>query len=362
MSIGELPQGEVDQALANAGIRALDATRYAADPLIETAVASATAGVWRVHGDAWSLVVKRLRFSDNGDDRWKAGVDPDHWFYWRREALAYESGILNELTGGIRAPLCYGVFVREDGSIDVWLEDVSGTPAADWDASRFAQAAEQLGGAQGTITQVGQPAEPWLSRHWLRQYLAIRRDDGDILWDDSAWDHPIVRASLPRRNADRSRALWNGLSGYLGRVEALPRTLCHFDVHPDNLYAAGDETVLIDWAFVGIGGLGEDIGALVPDLITDFHFPPTELPGLFALMAQSYASGLRSAGIKITDDEVRRMVAVTAVAKYAWIIPALLETPTSGRPTLNGRPVAEAAGYWGAAGQFLLDLADRFGL
>lgn len=359
MEIGELPDAEVEPALAAAGVAVTDTTGWAADPLVETSVVSATAGIWRVHAEGWSVAVKRLQLSDSGNDRWRAGADPGHWFYWRREALAYDSGVLGLWTGGIRPPSCYGVFDRDDGTVDIWLEDVSGSSARDWDTDRFAEAARQLGVAQGAVAHVGPPAEPWFSRNWLRQYLEIRGNDGDILWDDSAWDHPIVRANMPRENAGRARALWNGLSGYLHRVEALPRTLCHFDLHPDNLYDVGNETVLIDWAFVGIGGLGEDIGALVPDCVTDFHFPPSELPDLFELMTHNYANGLRSAGIKITDDEVRRMVAVAVIAKYAWIIPALLETATSGRATMNGRPVPEAAGYWGATGQFILDLADR---
>lgn len=361
MSFSELPNAEVAQALTETGITEADSAGFAAESLIETAVVSATAGVWRVIGDAgWVMVVKRLQLSDGGNSRWQAGAETGHWFYWRREVSAYESGLLNLLTGGIRAPVCYGVFDRDDGTVDVWLEDVSGSSGPDWDAARFAKAVRQLGAAQGAIARVGPPAEPWLSRRWLRQYLEIRQHDGDIPWEDSAWDHPIVRGSLPRQNIGRARALWNGLSGYLQRVEALPRTLCHFDLHPDNLYDVGGETVLIDWAFVGVGGLGEDIGALVPDFITDFHFPPSDLPSLFELMVRNYAAGLRSAAVKITDGEARQMVAIAAIAKYAWIIPAVLETATSGRPTMNGRPVPEAAGYWGPTGQFLLDLADRY--
>lgn len=214
MEIGELSEAEVDSVVVAAGITATDATAWSIDPLIEAAVVSATAGVWRIHGDGdeWSLVVKRLQFSDCGNDRWRAGADPGHWFYWRREALAYDSGVLSSLTGGIGAPWCYGVFDREDGTVDVWLEDVSGSPARDWDVGRFAEAIRQLGVAQGTIARIGPPVEPWLSRNWLRQYLGIRRDDGQILWDESAWDDPIVRASLPRENADRARGLWNGPS------------------------------------------------------------------------------------------------------------------------------------------------------
>lgn len=357
----ELSDAEVTSAVVAAGIGPTDTTAWVADPLIDTAVVSATAGVWRVHGDAWSLVVKRLQLSDTGNDRWQASNDPGHWFYWRREALAYDSDVLSSLTGGVRAPSCYSVVDRDDGTVDVWLEDVTGS-ARMWDVARFAEAVRQMGVSQGIIARGGPPTEPWLSRNWLRQYVEIRRGDGDILWDDSAWDDPIVRANLPPQNADRARSLWNRLSAYLDQVETLPRTLCHFDLHPDNLYDVDGETVLIDWAFVGVGGLGEDIGALVPDLVTDFHFRPAELPTLFEQMSRSYADGLHSAGIQITNDEVRRAIAVAAIAKYAWIIPALLETARSGRPSLNGRPVPEAANYWGAAGLLLLDLADRFPL
>lgn len=358
MIIGEL-DGEVEQALARAGASADKSAHYVVEPLIESAVVSSTAGVWRVRGDGWSFVLKRLQLSEGGDGRWRAGGEVDHWFYWRREASAYGSGLLDSLVGGLRAPECYGVFDRSDRAVDIWLQDVTGMPARQWNVERYAEAARQLGIAQGTIARTGLPDQPWLSRHWLRDYLAIRRHDGDILADDHAWEHPIVRAFLPRQDVDRARRLWANQSRNLGRVESFPHTLCHFDVHPDNLYDVDGRTVIIDWAFVGIGSLGEDIGALVPDCVTDFHLPPAELPEFFDLAALGYADGLRSAGTKITNDQVRRMVATAAITKYAWIIPALLETATSGRPTLNGKPVAEAAEYWGAASRFLLDLADR---
>lgn len=55
------------------------------------------------------------------------------------------------------------------------------------------------------------------------------------------------------------------------------------------------------------------------------------------------------------------MVAAAAVAN-SWIIPAVLETVARNRATSNGRPVSEGVERWGAAGRFLLDLADRIRL
>ncbi|WII38179.1 hypothetical protein [Paenibacillus thiaminolyticus] len=52
----------------------------------------------------WSFVVKLVIPS--------AAAEPGHYSYWKREALAYQSGLLEELPG-IRAPRCYGVEEQE---------------------------------------------------------------------------------------------------------------------------------------------------------------------------------------------------------------------------------------------------------
>jgi hypothetical protein len=49
-------------------------------------VAGASAGVWRVAGDGWSVVLKLLRHGAGGHENWQSGEDENHWYYWRREA------------------------------------------------------------------------------------------------------------------------------------------------------------------------------------------------------------------------------------------------------------------------------------
>src|SRR5262245_51467453 len=60
----------------------------------------------------WSLVLKVVPSSISDDD-------PTAWFYWKREPLAYQSGLLADLPGGLRAPRCFGVVELPDG--DNWL-------------------------------------------------------------------------------------------------------------------------------------------------------------------------------------------------------------------------------------------------
>jgi len=49
----------------------------------------------------------------------------DHYYYWKREALVYDSGILNQLPQGIRAPKCHAIEEHTDGSVRIWLEDIA---------------------------------------------------------------------------------------------------------------------------------------------------------------------------------------------------------------------------------------------
>src|SRR5919202_5767728 len=69
--------------------------------------ADLSSAVYRVSGTGrsgtqhldWSVILKIIRAAP-GDE------DPGWWHYWKREALIYESGILDDLDCGIVAPRC----------------------------------------------------------------------------------------------------------------------------------------------------------------------------------------------------------------------------------------------------------------
>jgi Phosphotransferase enzyme family len=326
------------------------------EPLGHVAVASATAAIDRVRCGGRSAVVKVLAPSSPGHAKWTAGADEAHWYYWRREAEAYASGLLGTLAGGLRAPDCALVADRPDGSVALWLEDLDGAPASAWPLDRYRLAARHLGAAQGEFA-AGRPlpADAWLSRAWLPAYLRQRDGDMPLLEDPGAWRHPAL-ASWERRPAPAALvALRADQARFLHVLDRLPPTLAHLDLHPANMFeGGGGTTAVIDWAFVGVGALGEDAGNLVPDAVLDFHVPPDRIDDLHAAAVDGYEEGLRSAGWAGPSALVRLALAAAMAAKFAWIPPAILRAAVERRAHLNRRPIAEALPAWAATVDFLL--------
>jgi hypothetical protein len=330
------------------------------EPLPHAAVASATAGLWRVRIGDRSVVVKLLAHApESGSPNWRSGEDESHWYYWGREAQAYRSGLLDGLGGGLRAPRSHLVADRSDGAVALWLEDLRGDPASSWSVDRFHLAARHLGRAQGEfISGRPPPDEPWLSRRWLRSYLDQPLRRLTVPADPALWRRPLLAEWFPNPPIAALQAMRADRRRFLAVLDRMPTTLCHFDFHPANLFDGGHgTTAAIDWSFVGIGALGEDAGNLVPDAVLDFHLGPELLGALYDAVADGYAAGLRDVGWSGSDATVRLAMAATMAAKFAWIGPALAQAAIEGRRLLNGRPIAEALWWWAPTVAFLLDRA-----
>jgi hypothetical protein len=92
--------------------------------------------------------------------------------------------------------------------------------------------------------------------------------------------------------------------------------------------------VAIDWAFVGIGAVGEDAGNLVPDSVFDGFLPPERIDELHDLVWTEYLAGLRDSGWPGEERDARLGFCVGAALKYVWVRP---------RVPLEGGPEATAA-------------------
>jgi hypothetical protein len=287
---------------------------------------AATGGIWRVTGSRGSAVVKIATPPDinaDGSGAWQTSDEPAHWNYWQREVLAYRTGFAGEIyaEAGITAPALLDAAERADGSIELWLEDKPGAPATAWSVARLGVFARQLGMAQGSLAG-NLPAKPWLSKRWLRQYLE-NGPSKRVHIDESHWDHPVARP-WPRPVRAALRRLWVMREQMLTVAEAAPRTLCHLDVWPTNLIDDDGTTVLLDWSFVGEGGIGEDVSNLIVDSVTDGLIDAQLLPEIDATVTDAYISGLAEAGWRGSADEVRRAIAASGAAKYSWFAPALV--------------------------------------
>jgi hypothetical protein len=325
-------------------------------------VASASAGIWRVSGDAWSVILKVVHHGRGGHRNWRSGEAQDHWYYWywRREVLAYRSGLPDSFAGPLRGPRCHLISERPDGAVALWLEDAgTGGAGTRWPVEAYEVPARHLGQAQGAFAvDRPLPHARWLSRDWLRAYLVQRDRDMELLTDGRAWSRPLTAHNLPATWADPLRRMRHDQDLFLDALDGLPRTVCHFDLHPANLFAVEGETVLIDWAFAGIGALGEDCAVLVADAVLDFYVRPERFDDLFAVVRRGYLDGLRRAGWTGPDEDVDLGMSATLAARYAWIAPALLRAVDAESPTLNRRAIDEAVVWWAPAVPFLVAHAD----
>jgi len=266
-------------------------------------------------GVPWSLILKTLQPQVPGDD-------PSAWNYYKREAVAYQSGWLDDLPGGLAAPRCFDVIEHPDGTCWIWLEDVRDEIGPHWPLEHYGLVARHLGQFNGAyLVDLPLPSWPWLSSGWLRQVIENSASALPLLRD--SLDHALIRRWMPGDAAHRYFRLWEERGVYLDALDRLPHTLCHFDIFRRNLFArrtaGGDhQTVAVDWAFVGKGALGEDLVPLVLASIMFFEVGLDQAQALEEIAFEGYLKGLRDVGWRGDPRQVRLGYAAAASLRYKF--------------------------------------------
>jgi hypothetical protein len=319
----------------------------------------------------WSLILKVLRPPD-GSGRPAHALRPSHHQYWKREALAYASGLLSDLPGGIAAPRCPAVAEQADGSVWVWLEDLGDVAGEQWPMSQYGLVARRLGRFNGAyLCQRPLPDAPWLSRRWARGWSGPWADAVAAL--PSAREHPHVRRLCPDDVADGIARVWAEREAFLDPLEGLPPSFCHLDAFRRNLIArpvtpgahGGEATVAIDWEYCGIAAVGEDLAPLVGATLLFLEVDPAEAATLDQVAFDGYVQGLRDAGWTGAERVVRFGYAAATGTRYgiaASTVPWLLqlqEFRSERLAQVMGRPIDEIIDRWPAAVRFVLQLADE---
>jgi hypothetical protein len=291
-----------------------------------------TGGLYRVSGEArdasdaspvpWSLVVKSIQASRASPDA------ADHWNYWKREALAYQSGVPYRLPAGATAPRLAGVVPDPTTPLRLYLflEDIEDESASGWTLADGRVLAERLG--QWAALPLREPlALPWLARAYLRGMLQTGANIARQLHDQGVWEVPhIVRAFSPA-TVERVRSLPRE-SDQLHRVlDRLPRVLCHFDAHWGNVMRrrradGGTELVLIDWSSLGLGAMGEEIGHQFCANVLSGAVPAAQAKDVAEELIAAYTRGLRAARVPADERAVRSgFVTAAALAGFGFVLP-----------------------------------------
>lgn len=203
--------------------------------LLQSGSGGSTVGVWRtVLGDQ-AVVVKRVAAPVDGDPPELS--EPRHFAYWRRAADVVTTGVVVD-TPGLRGPRL-GAVEEDDEGVTIteeWVEDA---------ATSGLFVAHALGRFAGGHLK---PA-PWLARNHLRDRMArVERHGG--------W-RTLARTTV----ADVADVLWNRRGELLAAADALVQVPVHGDAVPANLPGRdGDDVLAVDWAMVGTGPVGSDLG------------------------------------------------------------------------------------------------------
>ena len=314
----------------------------------------------------WSIVLKAVRAPIRATDQ-------TFWNYHRREILAYQAGLLEDLPGGLLAPRCLGFTEYAEDVCWLWLEDVSDSVGT-WSLADYGLAARHLGAFNGAyLTGRPLPLMPWLSQNWLHGWLAAYNsgclESLNLVRDEHFWEHPLLKSAFPRPIADDVLRLWDSHDALLTTLRQLPQTFCHMDAYRPNLFLRRDpggpeRIVAIDWVFVGTGGIGEEIANLLAASLIWFEHDAADVRGLDEAVFRGYLAGLREAG---WDGDFRlARLGYTAACALRWGVVGLwwLGALKDAREQADfekhwNRSMPELVSQWAKTTYHVLDLADE---
>jgi hypothetical protein len=328
-----------------------------------------TGGLYRLEGEGndrgriipWSVILKTLRPPSG------SGV-PSEWDYWKREALAYTSGALRVLPGGVVAPRCFGTL--EDGTQEtlLWLEDVREESEPVWSVEDYRVAARHLGAFNGSYpSERSIPAEPWWSHGWLQSY--VESATSMLAQLPALMKHPLIRCLFPDHSVDQVCRLWAERTTLLRVLDQLPQTFCHLDAIRRNLFrrsgAAGQrQTVLVDWAFAGTGAVGQELAALVVGTVLLYGLELRDLPQLEQMALAGYIEGLKEVGWEGDERDVRLGFAASGALRYTAYVLVRMGILLDDQQRLwaervLGRPIEHFIDRVVALREYLFGLADE---
>ena len=329
-------------------------------------------GIYRVTGAArddsgetpWSAVVKILGPSDRPDHN-----KPGHHGYWKREVLAYQSGILEQLPGNIVAPRCYAIQVLPDEKHCIWLEAVDESERH-WTMAQHQLAARHLGQFNGAYL-TGQPLPgqaPWLlpgrTHQWLTE-LQMPDKEQLLLYSESAVNRWISKESIAR-----IMRLWAARQTLLAGLDRLPDCFCHHDAFRRNLMlrqseSGAVETVAVDWSYTGPGKVGQEIAVATAITLQFLEVGADQARDLDEAIFAGYSAGLRDAGWPGDLRLARFGYTVTAALTFGVAFSALFATNWYTAENfdrieaITEHPIDDIIAQFAVVLPFLLDLGDE---
>lgn len=261
----------------------------------------------------WSIILKVIKPDSEEKD------DIQHHNYWRREALLFESKLLDDLPRYIKAPKPYLVEDQEDGTIWFWMEQVSGQFANS--KKQFDFVAHRLGMFNAEyLTAKALPDEEWVCKSWLKSWTTSSRMYA-----------PNSESYINQLQDEEIKYIWDwfkklteDINDKLASLNNLPRVLAHQDLGQKNIILkSNDELVLIDWQFMSISGIGEDLGKMFGVNMSLGIIPVDQYEVYRDSLFYSYIKGMREKGWEGDERLARYGYCISTALRSVWEVPKL---------------------------------------
>ncbi len=347
-------------------------------------------GTLRISGTAMTaagLQSFRMVSKSLGDDG-TGSNDPGEWNYWKREVLAYASGVLEVLPPGVSAPKCYGVSQDDPHRATIFLEEIT-EDHADWGLAQYGAAAQCLGRFNGAYL-AGRPIPdyPWMLPGRVANWLDLAHDALSRL--PEGMDEPIMAAWLGGDRLERTMALWRRRESLQAALAALPRCFCHHDAFRRNLMLrdgpaggpnlfganlvgpnlvgpnlVGPNLVGIDWSMLGPGAVGEELAPLIGVTLQIGDLPLGAARDLEAVVLSRYHTGLNDAGSVVSQADVRLGFCASAALFLGlgnfggWQTVLADPDKRSNLEAILGSPIEKIVERFAGLQSYLLDLGDQ---
>jgi hypothetical protein len=295
-------------------------------------------GVYRLQGTAqtgesmvpWSLVAKGSSgLAQSGSS------DPAAPTYWKRETLVYQSGLLANLPGGLVAARCFAIVEPSAQESWLWLEDVQET-TIHWSLEQYGSAARHLGQFNGAYL-AGYPLPdslPWMAHGRVRPTL--EHPEVQVYPPVDFAQTPLGSRLVRAGQLERLEQLLASRQALLAAFMHLPLCFCHHDAFRRNLMTRDrsngtTETVAIDWAYAGLGRVGEEAGFLAKMSLLWLDVAASDAKPLCEATYVGYLAGLRDAGWQGDERQVRFGYILSLALGSMWMLfmMRLLQSPSN---------------------------------
>lgn len=140
---------------------------------------------------------------------------------------------------------------------------------------------------------------------------------------------PNPEEYIHQLHRDNDRSLWVWFQDFTKRIDSnlnalhhLPRVLAHQDLSQRNmLLTQNGELVLIDWQFMSISGLGEDLGKMFGVNMSLGVIPIHRYEEFKESLFHSYIKGLKASGWQGDESLARYGYCLSTALRSVWEVP-----------------------------------------